>query len=230
MIALTVVIKPKKSFEVCVEAEITPQNPKPKVYLGKEELELEELFDVEVFDDGEEKVILKGDFSKVKWIGRGMKGGEIVIEGNAGMHLGAFMEGGRIVVKGDCDDWVGGMMKGGEIVIEGNAGNRIGCNYWGESEGMKGGRIVVKGSAGNYVGEKMVDGEIVIEGNAGDFVGTEMKGGRITVKGKAGYTGWDMKGGEIAVGECEILPSFVKEGDVWKGDVNVKGEGVIRIL
>ncbi len=230
MIALTVVIKPKKSFEVCVEAEITPQNPKPKVYLGKEELELEELFDVEVFDDGEEKVILKGDFSKVKWIGRGMKSGEIVVEGNAGMHLGAFMEGGRIVVKGDCDDWVGGMMKGGEIVIEGNAGNRIGCNYWGESEGMKGGRIVVKGSAGNYVGEKMVDGEIVIEGNAGDFVGTEMKGGRITVKGKAGYTGWDMKGGEITVGECEILPSFVKEGDVWKGDVNVKGEGVIRIL
>jgi len=235
---LTLIIKPKSEFEVCVEAEITPEIARNledaknfKVYLGKEERRLEELFDLEFVDDREEKVILKGDFSRVKWIGREMKGGEIIVEGNVGMHLGAFMEGGRIVVKGNCDDWVGGMMKGGEIVVEGDTGNRVGCNYWGESEGMKGGRIVIKGNAGNYIGEKMVDGEIVVEGNAGDFVGSEMKGGKIVVRGKAGYTGWDMKGGVIEVGECELSPSFVKDAEgVWRGDVNVKGEGVVRIL
>ena len=121
-------------------------------------------------------------------------------------------------------------MKGGEIIVEGNAGNRIGCNYWGESKGMEGGKIIVKGNAGNYIGEKMCGGEIIIEGDAGDFIGTEMKDGRIVIKGKAGYTGWDMKGGEILVGDCELSPSFVKEGEVFKGDVNVKGNGSVKIL
>jgi len=231
---LTVIIRPKREFEVCVEAEIVPTNLNElkslKVYLGKQEISLEELFEIEYFEDGEEKIILRGDFSKVKWIGKGMKKGEIIVEGNAGMHLGAFMEGGKIIVKGNCDDWVGGMMKGGEIIIEGNAGNRVGCNYWGESKGMEGGKIIVKGNAGNYIGEKMKGGEIIIEGNAGDFVGSEMLGGCITVFGKAGYVGWDMKKGEIRVGECEILPSFVKDGDVFKGDLNVKGEGIIKII
>ncbi len=232
---MTLTIRPKEDFEVCVEMEITPEVKTLedarnfKVYLGKEEKKLEELFEVDFSDDGEERIILKGDFSRVKWIGREMRGGEIIVEGNAGMHLGAYMKGGKIVVRGNCDDWVGGMMEGGEIVIEGNAGNRVGCNYWGESEGMKGGKIIIRGNAGNYIGEKMVDGEIVIEGDAGDFVGSEMKGGKIIISGNAGYTGWDMKGGEIEAGSCELSPSFVKESEgVWKGDVNVKGEGTVK--
>ncbi len=231
---MTLVIKPKAEFDICVEAEITPEIAENAenftVYVGKEKKKLGELFELEFVDDGENRVVLKGDFSKVKWIGRGMKNGEIVVEGNAGMHLGAYMEGGRIVVKGDCDDWIGGMMKDGEIIVEGNAGNRVGCNYWGEEVGMSGGKIIIKGNAGNYIGEKMSDGEIIVEGNAGDFVGSEMKGGKIIVRGKAGYTGWDMKGGVIEVGECELSPSFVNEGGEWKGDVNVRGEGVVRIL
>ncbi len=227
---LTIVIKPKREFEVCVEAEIVPGKTDFKVYLGKEVVPIEELFYVENIDDGEDRILLQGDFSRVKWIGKSMKGGEIIVEGNAGMHLGSFMEGGRIIVKGNADDWIGGMMKGGEIIVEGNAGNRIGCNYWGESKGMEGGKIIVKGNAGNYVGEKMCGGEIIIEGDAGDFIGTEMKDGRIVIKGKAGYTGWDMKGGEILVGDCELSPSFVKEGEVFKGDVNVKGNGSVKIL
>lgn len=70
---MTVVIKPKKEFEVCVEAEITPELATKsveeikrfKVYYGNRLVELGELF--EVTKEGEEKkLILDGDFSRVK--------------------------------------------------------------------------------------------------------------------------------------------------------------------
>ncbi len=232
------ILKPKFYFEVHVEAEITPELAEMdtgeieefEVYYGKFARKLGELFEVKKEGDGK-VVILDGDFSRVKWIGKGMKEGEIIVKGNVGLHCGAYMEGGRIVVEGNADDWLGAEMKGGEIIVKGNAGNRVGCNYWGESEGMKGGRIVVEGDARNYVGERMIDGFIEIKGNAGDFVGTEMKGGTIVVHGNCGYVGWDMKGGEIRIGGnfC-LLPPFIKSEDHWLGDINVKGKGIIKRL
>ncbi len=231
------ILRPKLSFEVHVEAEITPDLAEMdlkdvlnfEVYYGKLVKRLGDLFDVETVGEGK-RLILEGDFSRVKWIGKGMKDGEIVVRGDVGQHCGAYMEGGKIIVEGNADDWLGTEMRGGEIVVKGNAGNRIGCNFWGEMEGVKGGKIIVEGDVGSYVGEKMVDGYIEV-GNAGDFVGTEMKGGVIVVRGNCGYVGWDMKGGEIRVGgRFDLPPSFVEENGVWRGDVNVGGKGVIRKL
>ncbi len=231
-------IKPKLHFDVHVEMEITPDIVELsdseirsfKVYYGKLVKNLGDLFEFE--REGDEKVIvLDGDFSRVKWIGRGMRDGEIVVKGNVGQHCGAYMEGGKIVVEGNADDWLGTEVRGGEIVVKGNAKNRIGCNFWGEMEGMRGGRIVIEGNAGSYVGEKMVDGYIEIRGNAGDFIGTEMMGGLIVVHGDCGYVGWDMRGGEIRVGgKFDLSPSFRVEDGVWIGDVNVKGNGIIKKL
>ncbi len=94
---------------------------------------------------------------------------------------------------------------------------------------MSGGRIVIEGNAGNYIGEKMAGGEIEIKGNAGDFIGTEMKGGVITIHGSCGFVGGDMKAGEIRIGgSFELMPTFVRQEDAWVGDVNVKGEGVVK--
>ncbi len=232
------ILKPKVDFVVNVEAEITPELAtkdleeikKFKVYYGKEEVELEKLFEISK-QGNEKKIVLEGDFSKVKWIGYKMEDGEIVVKGNVGSHCGACMKGGKIVVEGNADDWLGAEMSGGEIVVKGNAGNLIGCPYHGDTTGMTGGKIVIEGNAGNYIGERMNGGEIEIKGNAGDFIGTEMRNGKIVIHGSCGFVGGDMRGGEILIGgDFEIVPSFKKTEDGYVGDLNVKGEGVVKKL
>ncbi|MBE8540401.1 formylmethanofuran dehydrogenase subunit C [Geoglobus acetivorans] len=230
------ILKPKFEFDVSVEAELTPELAEKsleeiknfKVWYGNAEKTLGELFDVEKEGDGK-KLLLDGDFSKVKWVGTGMDDGEIVIKGNIGANCGAYMKGGRITIEGSADDWLGAEMKDGEIIVKGNAKNLIGCAYYGNPSGMQGGKILIEGNAGNYIGEKMTGGTIEIKGNAGDFIGTEMKGGEIIIHGNCGYAGGDMKAGTIKIGgEFDLLPTFRKSENGWTGDVLVGGEG--RIL
>ena len=229
------ILKPKFSFDVSVEAEITPELATKgedevrsfKVWYGRLEKKLEDLFEISRKGD-EKKVVLDGDFSKVKWIGMSMDDGEIVVRGDIGTNCGAFMKGGRIVIEGSADDWLGAEMKGGEIVVKGNARNLIGCAYYGDATGMQDGRIVIEGNAGNYIGEKMSGGTIEIMGSAGDFIGTEMKGGEIVIHGDCGYAGGDMKAGVIKIGgKFDLLPTFRSVDEGWTGDVLVNGEGKI---
>jgi formylmethanofuran dehydrogenase subunit C len=229
------ILKPKIEFEVSVDAEITPsialaseeEIANFEVFYGKEKRKLSELFEVKKEGDSA-KIVLEGDFSKVKWVGARMDEGEIVIRGNIGDHCGAYMTGGKIIVEGDALDWVGAEMKGGEIVIEGNARNYIGCAYWGDATGMSGGKITIKGNARNYIGEKMGGGEIEIHGDAEDFIGTEMKDGLIVIHGNCGFVGGDMKGGTIKIkGNFELVPGFKKTDDGFEGDVNVGGKGKV---
>ncbi|OYT33755.1 formylmethanofuran dehydrogenase subunit C [Archaeoglobales archaeon ex4484_92] len=230
------ILKPKIDFTVTVEAEITPELAMKeiqeienlKIYYGNNVVKLNDLFEIKKEGD-DKKLILDGDFSRVKWIGYGMTDGEIIIKGNVGTHCGSNMKGGRIVIEGDADDWLGAEMKGGEIIVKGNAANLVGCAYYGNLVGMTNGKIFIEGNAGSYIGEKMNGGEIEIKGNAGDFIGTEMKGGSITIHGSCGFVGGDMKGGEIKIkGEFELVPTFKLTEDGWVGDVNVKGEGKIK--
>ena len=66
-----------------------------------------------------------------------MKGGEIIIKGNAGRGLGRVMSGGIIRVEGDSDLETGVLMQGGELHIDGNVSS-IG-------EDITGGKIFHKG-------------------------------------------------------------------------------------
>ncbi|MCS7121242.1 MAG: formylmethanofuran dehydrogenase subunit C [Archaeoglobaceae archaeon] len=232
------VLRPKTKFDISVEAEITPElatkNLKEienfQIYCGNRTLKLKDLFEISKQGD-EKKILLEGDFSKVKYIGFGMDGGEIIVKGNVGTHCGALMKNGKIVIEGNADDWLGAEMKGGEIIVKGNAANLVGSAYYGDLAGMSGGKILIEGNAGNYIGDKMTGGIIEIKGDAGDFIGTEMRGGQIIIHGSCGFVGSDMRGGEIIIkGNFELLPSFVEKEGFWIGDVNVKGEGKIKKL
>src|SRR4051812_14548708 len=72
---------------------------------------LGEFFHVEG-DAADRDVRVEGDCGRVKWIGAGMGGGRIRIDGPVGMHLGAEMTGGEIEVFGPAGDWVGAEMRG----------------------------------------------------------------------------------------------------------------------
>lgn len=179
------------------------------VYLGKRQCRIDDFFTV----DGEksDEIAVSGEMKKVRWIGRGMTRGTITIDGNAGMHLGAYMKGGTIEVSGSASDWVGGEMSGGLIKIAGNAGGQIGAAYRGSPRGMTDGTIIIGGSAGLEIGMRMKRGLIVIGGPVRDFAGLEMKGGTIVLRGGAELrTGaWMQRGTIISLKPIPLLPSFL---------------------
>jgi len=135
--------------------------------------------------------VLKGNAGNS--VGRGAKGGFIIVKGDTGEGVGEYMEGGKIIIRGRCDGYAGIGMKDGEIIIERDVGNVVGRD-------MKGGTIKIKANAGDNVGVNMEGGMIEIKGNAGDAVGKCMKGGTIKIEGDAGDDiGTDMEGGIIEI-------------------------------
>jgi formylmethanofuran dehydrogenase subunit C len=178
------------------------------VYLGKRQKRVADFFTVEG-EPGEELVI-EGDATKIKWIGRGMTRGRITITGHAGMHLGAYMKGGTIEVSGNATDWLGAEMSGGLIRIRGNAGGQVGAAYRGSPSGMTDGTILVDGSAGLEVGMRMKRGLIVIGGAVRDFAGLQMKGGTIVLGGGSELrTGaWMIRGTIVCLKPILLLPTF----------------------
>jgi formylmethanofuran dehydrogenase subunit C len=191
------------------------------VYHGKRQLPLEEFF--EVYGEKSVDLELHGNLHKVRWVGRRMSRGSIKINGNIGMHLGAYMRGGRIDVQGNAGDWVGAEMKEGVIHIRGHAGGQIGAAYRGALRGMRGGLIIVDGSAGLEVGMRMRRGIIVIGGPARDFTGLQMKGGTIILKSGAEIrTGaWMNRGTIISLKPLHLMPTFAHSADTSPTFVNL---------
>jgi len=167
------------------------------------------------------KIIIDGDLSKVKRIGEKMTDGEIVINGDVGMHVGNQMEGGKILVNGNAGDWAGAMLKGGELEITGDAGNYIGAAYRGFWIGMENGTIKVGGKIGREAmlwarsskGAKKFP--ILRCGAAESFLGMHNHGGTIVVEGDVNkYAGADQAWGQIIIkGKSELLPSYKKVGE-----------------
>ncbi len=195
---------------------------------GTKERPLKDFFEVEgtAAERAEEtKIVIKGDLSRVKWIGHGMSAGEIVVKGDTGLYVGAEMKGGRITVEGNAGDFAGQQMRGGELLIKGNAGNYLGATYRGDWRGMRGGTIVVEGSAGSENGEFMIGGKIHIKGDCGPFIGLHMKKGLIIVDGViSGRAGAQMIGGTLVInGRVKnMLPSFVLKGE--EENISINGE------
>ncbi len=222
---MTVSIVLKQLPDIPIEADmITPsafagktleQIGKLKVIQGRNSCELKDFFEIKgnPADSAEETVIsLSGDLRKVKFIGKGMNGGIINIEGDTGMHLGAEMVAGRITVSGSVDAWTGAEMKGGNIQIEGDAGDYLCAGYRGTPDGMTGGRVYVAGNVGNEMALHMRKGFIAVKGNVGDMAAVRMRGGTIIVCGELGPRACieAAKGMVFALGKVHSLPPTYK--------------------
>jgi formylmethanofuran dehydrogenase subunit C len=175
---------------------------------GNRRAELGDFFHVKGSCDGELR--LEGNLERVKLIGCGMTSGRIIIDGNAGMHLGAAMRGGQIEVEGNASDWAGAEMLGGRIIVKGDAGHLLGSAYRGNRVGMLGGEIIIHGKAGNEIGNAMRRGLIAVGGSTGDFTGVNLLAGTIIVLGELGWrSGASMKRGTIvSMQDARILPTF----------------------
>ena len=116
-----------------------------------------------------------------RFIGAGMSGRSVEIDGVPGNALGAYLGGGCITVHGNAQDAVGDTMNSGSIIIRGSVGDTAGY-------AMRGGEIYVQGNAGYRVGIHMKayreqQPVIVIGGRTGSFLGEYQAGGTILVLG-----------------------------------------------
>lgn len=142
-----------------------------------------------------------------RFIGSGLSGVDIDIDGIPGNALGAYFNKGKITVRGNAQDAVGDTMNDGEIIVHGNIGDAAGY-------AMRGGEIYIRGSAGyrtgihikayadklpvitvgescgNFLGEYQAGGIIIVLGLdkktpvVGNFCGTGMHGGKIFLRTK----------------------------------------------
>ena len=116
-----------------------------------------------------------------RFIGAGMSGRRVEIDGIPGNALGAYLDGACIEVKGDAQDAVGDTMNAGRIIVHGSIGDAAGY-------AMRGGELYIEGNAGYRAGIHMkAYGDklpvMVIGGRAGSFLGEYQAGGVIIVLG-----------------------------------------------
>ena len=161
-----------------------------------------------------------------RYIGCGIKGKQITINGTPGNALAAYMDGAEIVVNGNAQDATGDTMNDGKIVVYGNCGDTTGY-------GMRGGKIFVKGNAGYRVGIHMKEYKdqkplIIIGGKTGDFLGEYQAGGILIVLGigaqgipVGSFCGTGMHGGVIYLRSEQVpsdLPSQVMSTNATEED------------
>jgi len=93
-----------------------------------------------------------------------MKGGSIVIHGDAGDYMGA-------PYRGSTEG-----LRGGKITVYGNVGNEVGAH-------MRKGIIKIYGNAGQFVGLRMHDGTIYVQKDSEGRAGACMTDGKIVIGG-----------------------------------------------
>lgn len=131
-------------------------------------------------DSGDSDITIDQCYGQ-RFIGDGMSGKTITINGTPGNALGAYFNGGIIRVNGNAQDAMGDTMNDGTIYIHGSSGDATGY-------AMRGGKIFVRQNAGYRAGIHMKAYKdkvptLVIGGRAGSFLGEYQAGGYIVVLG-----------------------------------------------
>jgi formylmethanofuran dehydrogenase subunit C len=161
------------------------------------------------------KLRFVGTDARCDFIGKELRDGEIVVDGDAGAYLGAAMKSGTIEVKGNAGALAGASMSGGTLTIAGHAGERAAGMLVGETHGMKGGVLTIGRNAGPLVGERMRRGLVIVNGDAGDYAGGRMIAGTILFKRRVGKNAGALlrRGSLIFLREPdEVLPTFGDSG------------------
>lgn len=133
-----------------------------------------------IYNNSDTDVIIDECYGQ-RFIGDGLSGRNITINGTPGNALGAYLNGGTIRVNGNAQDAMGDTMNDGAIYVHGNSGDATGY-------AMRGGKIFVKGNAGYRAGIHMKAYKdkiptLVIGGRVGSFLGEYQAGGYIVVLG-----------------------------------------------
>ena len=185
-----------------------------KVGMGKTALAVGEAFDVSG-TSGDTVTIEAASGATLDFVGAGLTGGTIRVNGNVGAYTGRKMSGGKIEINGNAGNFLASGLSGGLIHVKGNAGNNLGGILAGDRFGMIGGIVVVEGNVGARTGDKMRRGTVIVRGKTGEAAGSRMIGGTIWAEGGFGpVPGLMMRRGTLIGSSVErLLPTFVDCGN-----------------
>lgn len=161
-----------------------------------------------------ENIVIAGGSERFDRVGEGMRGGALLLEGNAGMRAGRALAGGRVTITGSVGPFAASGMVDGLLEIGRDAGAFLGGPLAGERAGMRGGIVLVRGGTGDRAADRLRRGLIVIAGDAGRHAGSCMIAGTLVILGGAGEgLGTLMRRGTILLGRPrDLAPSFVRVG------------------
>jgi formylmethanofuran dehydrogenase subunit C len=161
-----------------------------------------------------EEIIIEGGSARLDKLGAGMSGGSLLLDGDAGLHVGLAMSGGTLAIRGSTGPFAASGLKGGVLEIAGDAGDDLGGPLPGQRTGQRGGVVVVRGSTGDRAGDRMRRGVMIVEGGAGEAAGCRMIAGTLVICGQAGgLAGYLMRRGTLVLGQgAQPLPTFVPTG------------------
>jgi formylmethanofuran dehydrogenase subunit C len=175
--------------------EVT-QLQRQAIRMGHEQVQFGDCFSCRVVGE-QPGLIWSGDTGRLHYLGQGLRGGYVRVEGNAGDHAGSNMRGGRLEIAGNAGHWLASDLRGGAIVVDGNCGPFAAASLPAQRRGMKGGIVMIRGSADPGLGRRMRRGILAVEGNVRD-PGTEMLAGTLVLGGHVtGGIGTLMKRGTI---------------------------------
>lgn len=166
------------------------------VYLGRQPFEAGEIFSIS--GDDAQHIRINPESARLDYVGSAMSGGEIIVEGHAGMRAGEQLRGGKLHITGNAGLYSGAGMTGGLLLIDGHSGDFLGAAQPGEKQGMAGGTIIVRGNCGDRTGDRLRRGVIIVHGDTGDYCGSRMTAGSIAIAGRCGnLAGFNMKRGTL---------------------------------
>jgi len=168
------------TFATLTEAEIAAL----PVWVGRDRRRIGDHFEVKGGRSASIRVV--GDVRRARRLGLAMRGGELIIDGDAGSYVGAGMAGGYLDVHGSVGDDAGLSISGGALRIRRNAGDRIGAAAPGASRGATGGEIVVEGSVGSDAAARMRRGLLFVGGDSGNCSARAIIAGTVFVMGQVG--------------------------------------------
>jgi formylmethanofuran dehydrogenase subunit C len=162
-----------------------------------------------------ETIILEGGSDRLDFVGAGLDGGRLIVEGDVGAYAGRGIKNGCLSIRGHAGPWLASGLIGGTIFVSGSAGAHVGGIRPGERFGMRGGFVVIEGDIAERAGDRMRRGIIATRGRCGPFAGSRMVGGTlIAARGFGEDAGVLLRRGTlIGPSIARQLPTFVDCGD-----------------
>lgn len=166
--------------------------------------------------DAGETIAISGGSSFLDYVGAGLDGGAITVEGAVGNYAGRGMKAGTLTIGGDAGAYLASTAKGGLIHVKGSAGDFLGGARPGDKFGLLGATVVVEGNVGERAGERMRRGLVVARGAFGAAAGSRMVGGTLwTETGFGPRPGPLLRRGTLIGPKAdELLPTFADCGRI----------------
>lgn len=159
-------------------------------------------------------LVIEGGSPLLDFVGEGLDGGTLTVEGDVGAHAARQMKSGRLDIQGNAGHGLASGMKDGLVTVKGSAGDYVGAAGAGDRFGMAGGIVVVEGNIGERAGDRMRRGTIITRGMTGASAGSRMAGGTIIAEGGLGPMPGALlrRGTLIAPSVAQFLPTFADCG------------------